>query len=137
AVARALAAYVRRGRPRRTLARTVFVSMPLPHRPLTTSVIRHRMREYARRAGVVPSVLGGHAFRHSHATRQIDSGAPPKIVCDILCARPPPRPGALGAVIGGPALRHSHAPPKIDSGAPPKIVGDILGHRRPASTSVY
>jgi integrase/recombinase XerD len=89
AVARALAAYVRRGRPRRTLARTVFVSMPLPHRALTTSVIRHRIREYARRAGVVASVLGGHAFRHSHATRQIDSGAPPKIVGDILGHRRP------------------------------------------------
>jgi site-specific recombinase XerD len=84
AVARALAAYVRRGRPRRTLARTVFVTLPLPHRSLTTSVIRHRISEYARRAGVAAGMLGGHAFRHSHATRQIDAGAPPKIVGDIL-----------------------------------------------------
>lgn len=83
AVARALALYLRR-RPRRTLARTVFVTLALPHRSLTTSVIRHRIREYAQRAGVAAAILGGHAFRHSHATRQIDAGAPPKIVGDIL-----------------------------------------------------
>lgn len=84
AVARALALYLRRGRPRRTQARTVFVTLALPHRSLTTSVIRHRIREYAQHAGVAATILGGHAFRHSHATRQIDAGAPPKIVGDIL-----------------------------------------------------
>lgn len=84
AVAQALAAYLRRGRPSRALARTIFVSLALPHRPLTTGAIRHRIREYARRAGVSAAKLGAHIFRHSHATRQIDAGAPFKIVGDIL-----------------------------------------------------
>jgi integrase/recombinase XerD len=84
AIGRALAVYLRRGRPAATKAREIFVTLTLPHGALTTSVIRHRIREYARRAGVAVAVLGGHAFRHSHATRQIDSGAPPKIVGDIL-----------------------------------------------------
>jgi len=84
AVAQALAAYLRRGRPSQTLAHTIFVSLALPHRPLTTGAIRHRIREYARRAGVSAAKLGAHIFRHSHATRQIDAGAPFKIVGDIL-----------------------------------------------------
>jgi integrase/recombinase XerD len=29
-------------------------------------------------------VIGAHAFRHSHASRQIDSGANVKVVSDIL-----------------------------------------------------
>ncbi len=35
-------------------------------------------------AGVVAPYLGSHALRHSHATRQIDLGAPAKVVGDIL-----------------------------------------------------
>lgn len=84
AVAQAMAAYLRRGRPGQTLAHTIFVSLALPHRPLTTGAIRHRIREYARRASVSAAMLGAHIFRHSHATRQIDAGAPFKIVGDIL-----------------------------------------------------
>jgi site-specific recombinase XerD len=84
AVTQALTAYLRRGRSKLTLAHTIFVSMGLPHRPLTTSAIRHRIREYARLAGVSAPRLGAHIFRHSHATRQIDAGAPLKIVGDIL-----------------------------------------------------
>ena len=84
AVAQALATYLRRGRPSQTLEHTIFVSLALPHRPLTTSAIRHRIREYAHRAGISTAKLGAHIFRHSHATRQIDAGAPFKIVGDIL-----------------------------------------------------
>ena len=84
AVAQALAVYLRRGRPSQTLEHTIFVSLALPHRPLTTSAIRHRIREYARRAGISAAKLGAHIFRHSHATRQIDAGAPFKIVGDIF-----------------------------------------------------
>lgn len=84
AVAQALSAYLRRGRPSQALARTIFVSLALPHRPLTTGAIRHRIREYARHAGVSAPKLGAHIFRHSHATRQVDAGAPFKIVGDIL-----------------------------------------------------
>ena len=84
AVAQALAAYLRRGRPSQTLAHTIFVSLALPHRPLTTAAVRHRIRKYARRAGISAAKLGAHIFRHSHATRQIDAGAPFKIVGDVL-----------------------------------------------------
>jgi integrase len=84
AVARTLAAYLRWGRPRSASAREIFVTAGLPHRPLTSSVLRHQARKYATRAGIVVATLGAHVFRHSHATRQIDSGAPAKIVGDIL-----------------------------------------------------
>ena len=84
AVARALAAYLRCGRPRHTVVREIFVSKALPHRKLTTAAIRHRVRLYARSAGYVAPQIGAHVFRHSHATRQVDAGAHPKIVSDIL-----------------------------------------------------
>jgi integrase len=89
AVARALAAYLRRGRPRTTAARAFFVTAGLPHRALTTSVLRHQARVYATRAGIVAATLGAHVFRHSHATRQVDAGASVKVVGDILGHRRP------------------------------------------------
>jgi site-specific recombinase XerD len=89
AVARALAAYLRRGRPRHCGTRALFVTKRLPHSALTTGALRHRVRAYASRAGVVAPILGCHIFRHSHATRQIDSGAPAKVVSDILGHRRP------------------------------------------------
>jgi integrase/recombinase XerD len=84
AVARALAAYLRCGRPRHAIARQIFVSRAMPHRQLTTGALRHRVRLYARSAGHTAAQIGSHIFRHSHATRQIDAGAHPKIVSDIL-----------------------------------------------------
>jgi integrase len=89
AVARALASYLRRGRPRTTSTRALFVTMGMPHRALTTSVLRHQARVYADRAGIAVTPLGAHVFRHSHATRQIDGGASAKIVADILGHRRP------------------------------------------------
>jgi integrase/recombinase XerD len=89
-VARALAEYLRRGRPAHAASRTVFVSDHMPHERLTGStVIRHRLEIYARRAGVRCAYLGTHLFRHSHATRQIEQGQRPKIVGDILGHRRP------------------------------------------------
>lgn len=87
AVARALASYLRRGRPRCATARAVFLTFSMPYRPITTAAIRRQVHKYARRAGV--AAIGGHVFRHSHATRQIDLGASPKIVGDILGHRRP------------------------------------------------
>lgn len=84
AVARALKTYLLRGRPPNIPTREVFVTKGLPHRRLTTSALRHQLRKYADRAGVDAAELGTHVFRHSHATRQIDAGAHPKIVSDIL-----------------------------------------------------
>ena len=89
AVAKAVAAYIESQRPHHAKARTIFVSVHLPHRPMSTRAIRHLVRKHARKAGVRAEVLGGHALRHSHATRQVDLGADLKIVGDILGHRRP------------------------------------------------
>lgn len=47
-------------------------------------VIRH-----AHTAGISAPYLGSHVLRHSHATRQIDTGAPIRVVADILGHRRP------------------------------------------------
>lgn len=89
AIAKALAGYIQRGRPQHIKTRAVFVSVVLPHHRVSTSAIRSKVRKYARAAGITESVAGTHVFRHSHATRQIDAGANPKIVSDILGHRRP------------------------------------------------
>ena len=61
----------------------------MPYDPITSGALRHRIRHYARRAGVTAEVIGAHAFRHSHASRQIDTGANLKVVSDILGHRRP------------------------------------------------
>jgi site-specific recombinase XerD len=61
----------------------------IPYGPLTSSAIRHQIREYARKAGVAAKMIGAHAFRHAHASRQIDTGANLKVVSDILGHRRP------------------------------------------------
>lgn len=90
AVARALAAYLRGGRPPHASTRAVFVSDHLPHGPLSGAApIHHRLSLYAQRAGIREGYLGTHLFRHSHATRQIEQGRPAKVVGDILGHRRP------------------------------------------------
>jgi site-specific recombinase XerD len=88
-VARVVAAYLRRGRPPAPSVREIFLTACMPHRPLTTSVLRHQARKYATRAGIRVAVLGAHAFRHSYATRQVDAGVSLKVVGDILGHRRP------------------------------------------------
>lgn len=84
-VARALAAYLRRARPRHASSGAVFVQMRAPFGPYrAASAAGHVLRKHARAAGVSAPCLGSHALRHSHATRQIDLGAPAKVVGDIL-----------------------------------------------------
>jgi integrase/recombinase XerD len=83
-VARALAAYLKAERPPSSQTRRIFVSAQIPYEPLTSGGIRHRIRLYARQAGVTVAVIGAHAFRHAHASRQIDTGANLKVVSDIL-----------------------------------------------------
>ena len=86
-VARALASYLRVGRPRCATTRAVFLTFGMPYRPITGGTIRHQVHKYALRVGL--TAIGGHVFRHSHATRQIDLGASPKILGDILGHRRP------------------------------------------------
>lgn len=82
--ARALARYLREGRPPDAPTRTVFVRRQMPYLAFTASAIRHAIRQSARRAGIRAPMLGGHLFRHSHACRQIDQRTPPRILSSIL-----------------------------------------------------
>jgi site-specific recombinase XerD len=89
AVARALSSYLKRERPSSVHTRRIFVSTMIPYNPLTSSAIRYQIRRYASKAGVVAKMIGAHAFRHAHASRQIDAGAELKVVSDILGHRRP------------------------------------------------
>lgn len=84
AVAKALSAYLRWERPPAQSIQHLFLRKNMPYEPMTSGAIRHRIRHYARIAGIPANVIGTHAFRHSHASRQIDSGANLKVVSDIL-----------------------------------------------------
>ena len=89
-VARALAAYLRRGRPRHCTTRALFVQMHAPYGQIdSASAIRHMLHKHAATAGVSATFLGSHVLRHSHACRQIDLGASPTVVGDILGHRRP------------------------------------------------
>lgn len=89
-VARALAAYLRHGRPAHATAREVFLNAGMPHDALASAgAIGHRLRKYAQKAGVTAAFLGSHVLRHSHATRQIEIGTAAKAVGDILGHRDP------------------------------------------------
>jgi integrase/recombinase XerD len=84
AIAKALTAYLRWERPPARSIRSLFLRKNMPYEPITSAAIRYRIRHYARLAGIPTKVIGAHAFRHSHASRQIDSGANVKVVSDIL-----------------------------------------------------
>ena len=89
-VARALAQYIRTSRPKPSAYRQVFLSHSIPHGPFAQSgVLRHRVRAWARRAGVEAPILGTHLLRHSHATRQVVLGTAMKTLGDILGHRDP------------------------------------------------
>ena len=80
----ALADYLRFGRPSHVETRKIFVRLAVPHSPLTSGGIRHRIRKYANLVGIENDILGAHILRHSHACEQIDAGVNTKIVSDIL-----------------------------------------------------
>jgi integrase/recombinase XerD len=83
-VAKALTSYLRWERPPAKGTARLFLSEKVPYEPITSGAIRHRIRLYARQAGVGAKVIGAHAFRHSHASRQVDAGANLKVVSEIL-----------------------------------------------------
>lgn len=84
AVAKALIAYIRNERPPARSIKHLFLRKNMPYEPMTSSAIRFRIRHYGRLAGISTKIIGAHAFRHSHATRQVDAGANIKVVSDIL-----------------------------------------------------
>jgi site-specific recombinase XerD len=83
-VARALTEYLRWERPPAIGAAHLFLRKNMPYLPITSGAIRHRIRHYASQAGVSADMIGAHAFRHSHASRQVDAGANLKVVSEIL-----------------------------------------------------
>lgn len=82
-VGEAMASYLRACPPRPPSVRTVFLRAVAPPRSLSALHLRNRFRLHARAAGISAAV-NTHAFRHSHATRQVESAAPPRVVSDIL-----------------------------------------------------
>jgi integrase/recombinase XerD len=81
-VARALAAYLRRGRPAVT-HRTLFVSLWAPlGRPLSTDGIRHAIGRAFARCGI--EATGPHMLRRSWATLAHRQGTGLKLIADIL-----------------------------------------------------
>jgi integrase/recombinase XerD len=85
AVSRALVSYLRDGRPPLSSTRHLFVTMCTPFKPLACAVsVRHILHTAAARAGVTAPFMGTHVLRHTHACRQLELGAAPKIIGDIL-----------------------------------------------------
>jgi len=84
-VAKALASYLRNGRPQNTPTRHLFVAMRMPFHSLDgSSSIRHILIKHGRAAGLDASRLGSHVLRHTHAARQIDLGVRPQVLSDLL-----------------------------------------------------
>lgn len=84
AVAAALAAYLRHGRPT-TAAREIFVHHRAPRGgPLGPSGVRGAMRQAYHCSGLDPHVTGTHVLRHTVATRLLQAGASMKEIADVL-----------------------------------------------------
>jgi site-specific recombinase XerD len=101
-VARALARYIRHERPAHGCGRSVFLSHHLPHVRLSCSAVRYAFRQYATLGGVKAPFRGAHVLRHTHATRQVEAGAPMKIVGDILGHQ---RPSSTSVYVRGAIFR--------------------------------
>jgi integrase/recombinase XerD len=83
-IARAIVAYLRRGRPA-TPSRQLFVKHQAPRcAPFTTSLVRRTLRTACARAGFPSRTVSPHMFRHTVATRMLRAGATMKEVADIL-----------------------------------------------------
>jgi integrase/recombinase XerD len=90
AVAKALALYLRNGRPSHTPTRHVFVQMKMPFGPLSaSSAVRHVLVKHAKAARLNAPYLGSHVLRHSNAARQVDLGIRPRVLSDLLGHRDP------------------------------------------------
>jgi integrase/recombinase XerD len=90
AIAKALARYLRNGRPADTPTNHVFVQMKMPFAPFdASSAIRHIVIKHAKAAGIEAAYLGSHVLRHSNAARQIDLGIRPHVLSDLLGHRDP------------------------------------------------
>jgi integrase len=90
AVGRALARYLRDGRPPTTPTRHVFVQMKMPFGAWSaSSAIRHIIVKHAKVAAIDAPYLGSHVLRHANAARQLDVGTPPHVLSELLGHRDP------------------------------------------------
>lgn len=90
AVSKAIASYLRHGRPVHTNSRHLFITMRAPYKQLACAVtIRHILHTHAKHAGLNTDHLGTHLFRHTHACRQVEMGTNPKVISDILGHKDP------------------------------------------------
>jgi len=82
-VARAIAAYIRHGRPP-TSYRQVFISHHIPFAPLHPIAITDNVGRWAARSNIGSQQITPRMLRHSHATRQLEHDVPLKVIGDIL-----------------------------------------------------
>jgi site-specific recombinase XerD len=83
-IGKAIAAYLRRGRPK-TPARQVFLRVRPPvGRGVTSRTVHNVIRYAAQRAGMGAIVTGTRILRHTAATRMLRHGASIKEIADVL-----------------------------------------------------
>lgn len=83
-VGSAIADYLKRGRPVSS-ERMVFLRHSVPAGvPVTCHIVRGIVRRACARVGILPPRDGPHTFRHTLATRMVQSGAPLTEVADVL-----------------------------------------------------
>jgi integrase/recombinase XerD len=80
-VGAAVAAYVRRSRPR-TESRVLFLSLRAPHRPATSTGLKSALRAACRRAGVPE--IGTHRLRHTAASQMLRGGSSLSEIAQVL-----------------------------------------------------
>jgi integrase/recombinase XerD len=84
AIGAAIAAYIRRGRPK-TTSREVFLRLRAPvGQRMTRSTIGGLILRAAARAGMESTVTGPRILRHTAATRMLQRGASIKEIADVL-----------------------------------------------------
>ena len=84
AIGAAIAAYIRRGRPK-TTSREVFLRLRAPvGQRMTRSTIGNLILRAAARAGMESTVTGPRMLRHTAATRMLQRGASIKEIADVL-----------------------------------------------------
>ena len=84
ATGRAIAAYLRAGRPL-TASRALFLRHRPPcDKPATTDTIRGAIRNAALRCGLAERLTGTHILRHTVARRLVQGGASLKAIADVL-----------------------------------------------------
>jgi site-specific recombinase XerD len=86
-VGEAIAAYLRRGRPRDAAVREVFLRVTPPQVALTRGGVTALVAGAARRAGL--GVVRAHRLRHTAATDMLRAGAPLAEIGQVLRHRSP------------------------------------------------